>query len=53
MIALVGGRVRVLGTHTAGDREVRGLRRRSKQLEQENEILRRAAAYFACDTLLK
>jgi transposase len=37
----------------AGDREVRGLRRRSKQLEQENEILRRAAAYFACDTLLK
>ena len=33
------------------DAEVRELRRRNKQLEQENEILRRATAYFARDTL--
>ena len=33
--------------------ENRELRRRTKQLEQENEILRRATAYFACDTLPK
>lgn len=33
--------------------EVRELRRRNKQLEQENEILRRATAYFAGDTLPK
>ena len=35
------------------DAEVRELRRRNKQLEQENEILRRATAYFARDTLPK
>ena len=29
------------------------LRRRTKQLEQENEILRRATAYFARDVLPK
>ena len=33
--------------------EVRELRRRNKQWEQENEILRRATAYFAHDTLPK
>jgi transposase len=33
--------------------EVREMRRRIKQLEQENEILRRATAYFARDTLPK
>jgi transposase len=33
--------------------ENRELRRRAKQLEQENEILRRATAYFACDVLPK
>ena len=33
--------------------EVWELRRRNKLLEQENEILRRATAYFARDTLPK
>ena len=33
------------------DAELRELRRRSKLLEQANEILRRATAYFARDVL--
>ena len=33
--------------------ELRALRRRNKDLEQENEVLRRATAYFAWDTLPK
>ncbi len=44
------------GAAGAGDdleAENREFRRRTKQLEQENEILRRATAYFARDVLPK
>ena len=49
------GRIDRSGPAPGGDLESenRELRRRTKQLEQENEVLRRATAYFARDTLPK
>jgi transposase-like protein len=37
---------------SAERKEIAELRRRNKQLEMENEILKRAAAYFARDNVL-
>ena len=41
------------GATTSEQEELVALRRRTRLLEQENEILRRAAAYFAKDALPK
>ena len=41
------------GLTTAEQQEVVRLRRDNRRLEMENEILRRAAAYFAKDALTK
>ena len=41
------------GGQATDSAELRELRRRNKLLEQENEILRRATAYFARDVLPK
>lgn len=41
------------GVSSAEQQELVELRRRTRLLEQENEILRRAAAYFAKDALPK
>lgn len=45
--------VPVKPTGQLDDTAMRNLLKRNKQLEQENEILRRATAYFARDTLPK
>jgi transposase-like protein len=52
---LAGGRSKASAGAASADLEVenRERRKRAQRLEQENEILRRATAYFARDTLPK
>ena len=51
--SLTGTPVRTPAEAATAEERLRALEKRNKQLEQENEVLRRAAAYFARDVLPK